>query len=614
MKKNNFKKILLILILSLFASLIGVLLINFNYFFSGKNNKQSFDYKFEKNIINNKVIINTKSKSNFVGKLVIKYHCEEDSDIIIKYIDKDYYGNDKFVELSEKLDNEVYESVNNIYKNVKDLTIEYDADKNVDINSISSLNKFKFNIYIFIYFFSFGMLISIFVLYRNKITDNNIHKFFMFFGLIIGLTFIIIQPNATFYSWDDQIHFMNTYEFFGGNHNWSVGEFSMIDNGQVGRDSIDSFEEQINQMNYLNNNKRSGYSTYTSHFFTISKVAYVAPAFGYHFSKFIGLPFSICFKIGKICILISYLFVMMLAIKTTKVGKRIISFIGLLPSVVFLACQYSYDSPVIAGLTLGFAVLFRWYSDDSFMVDFRTMLLFLFGILFACFTKAIYIPFILLFLFIPYSKFKNKSVARYLKVLLLLIFIMVLYTFVSSDSLSSNLGGDMRGGTTNAGEQLKLILSNPVGYFYVINDTFISQFFVKLVGYDSLGRYAYVGSLTNNIYYFVLLMLFFVALTDNKENILKNHQKILTIIVSIGIMLLIWTALYLSFTPVGLTTINGVQSRYFIPLLFPVLLCLQTPKIDCKFNYSKYNFVILLFIVLINEYLIYLLILKQFCM
>ena len=38
---------------------------------------------------------------------------------------------------------------------------------------------------------------------------------------------------------------------------------------------------------------------------------------------------------------------------------------------------------------------------------------------------------------------------------------------------------------------------------------------------------------------------------------------------------LIWTAMYVSFTPPGSAEIAGVQGRYFVPLMFPLYLALS---------------------------------------
>ena len=42
-------------------------------------------------------------------------------------------------------------------------------------------------------------------------------------------------------------------------------------------------------------------------------------------------------------------------------------------------------------------------------VDFKSMLTFIFAVLYGSFPKAVYIPFILLFLFVPKEKFKSKK-------------------------------------------------------------------------------------------------------------------------------------------------------------------------------------------------------------
>ena len=41
-----------------------------------------------------------------------------------------------------------------------------------------------------------------------------------------------------------------------------------------------------------------------------------------------------------------------------------------------------------------------------------------------------------------------------------------------------------------------------------------------------------------------------------------------------GVAAMVWVAMYLAFTPVGSDYIQGVQARYYIPLLLPLYLCL----------------------------------------
>lgn len=59
--------------------------------------------------------------------------------------------------------------------------------------------------------------------------------------------------------------------------------------------------------------------------------------------------------------------------------------------------------------------------------------------------------------------------------------------------------------------------------------------------------------------------------------------------------MLIWSAMYLSFTPVGEASIAGVQARYYLPLIYLGALLLSNSKI--KVEISKYGLAKLSFIV-----------------
>ena len=57
---------------------------------------------------------------------------------------------------------------------------------------------------------------------------------------------------------------------------------------------------------------------------------------------------------------------------------------------------------------------------------------------------------------------------------------------------------------------------------------------------------------------------------------------------------LIWSSLYIVFTPVGATSILGVQARYYLPLLYPLCMAFYSEKIEGKWNEKTYTMIILL--------------------
>ena len=52
---------------------------------------------------------------------------------------------------------------------------------------------------------------------------------------------------------------------------------------------------------------------------------------------------------------------------------------------------------------------------------------------------------------------------------------------------------------------------------------------------------------------------------------------------------LIWSALYLSYSPVGATHISGVQPRYYYPLMLPLMLLLGNKR--CVIDISQDGYI-----------------------
>lgn len=622
-KKQIFKNCLIVFCLFVASFIIEILIFNFNVILLGDEEKgiQVVDDYLIKSDIDNSVddlevdeqtILRINLENIYVNKLILKYNVDEDVDVVINYIEEDYYGNDKKSTISDKLNDELNEQITNYHNNIKQVEYVFNTADSITIDKILIDNELKINFFrVSFIFCCFILAFILLVGYKKKNFNTFFHRYFIAFGFICGSLFIFLQPANTYMSWDDQIHFKNVLELFGGNINWNIGEFNMITGTPVGmRGSVNSIEEQLNQMEYYNSEIDPSFSTSTSRFITYNKVAYIPSAIGYHLCDKLGLPFSVCFKMGEVMNLVSYLLIFGYAIKISKAGKRLIAVLGLMPGSMFLACQYSYDAAVIAGIMLGIVVLLNWFTDEKSKVDFKSMFIFLFAILYASFPKAIYIPFILLFLFVPKEKFSDKKCMYVTKVLIVVLFVLVVSTFVSPSTLSSS-SGDARGGATNTYEQLRLVINHPFGYAKILKSTFIDLFSNRM--FDSIGNYAYFGKISENMIYLYIILFVFVAFTDVFSKNIKWFQKILLLLVSLGIMILIWTALYLSFTPVGEMVINGVQPRYFIPFLFPLAICFQTDKIKNKIDTHKYDFVLFAILIVILVVSTYKLILVPFC-
>ncbi|MGN1268510.1 MAG: DUF2142 domain-containing protein [Candidatus Aphodocola sp.] len=612
--KEVIKYTILLLVFVMISIVFELLIFNHELLFLDDSKKIIEIKDYQEEINDYSKTISFYLENQYVNKLRLIYQSEEKVKFTLNYKEEDYYHNFKNRKIEDSFDNEVEEAVNNIRSKVKYVEILYETDSNLKIDSIIVDNELELNM--FRIFFMTMCFILVYVLYRFYKKDGNVynlHRYFVLVGLLIGVTIIVLQPATTYYSWDDQIHFLNVYEIFDANGKWDVGEVAMIDSEPVGRDSISSIEEQVNMNEYLNIDEAGNYMSFRSRFIPYNKIAYLPSAIGFHLCKIIKLPFVVCFKVGKFMNLLAYLLIFGYAIKIATSFKRFLVVLGLIPTNLFLATQYSYDPAVVSGLTLGIILLYNVITNKESKVDFKFMILFIGSMLYGCFPKAVYAPFILLFLLIPKDKFKSKKLCNYAKVGIIIITILMMATFVLP-TVSSTTAGDPRGGATSVTDQLKLILTNPIGYIKVLKDTMIDEFFNNFIGKKAIINFSYMKEPSDNLYYIYLLLIIIVGIVENfKDENFKKFSRLFSFVLLMGVVVLIWTALYLSFTPVGLTTINGVQARYFLPLLLPLFLCIKPKNMYLKDFSKKYDLFVLLVPIVVLLLVIFSSILVPYC-
>ena len=122
---------------------------------------------------------------------------------------------------------------------------------------------------------------------------------------------------------------------------------------------------------------------------------------------------------------------------------------------------------------------------------------------------------------------------------------------------------------SNSSKQLTYVLTNPLSYLMILFNTIDNNIYGYL---DQIASHA-LGPLTiGTSYIFVVIVLgILLNLTiekDSKAKLLLNNIEILyTIAITLSTILLIFTSLYIQWTSIYNKLIDGVQGRYFIPLL-----------------------------------------------
>ena len=584
MNKKIYKYIIGIIVCLLLSILTEIIGFNFKAITSSDEKFQ--DVTFSESHNGDETTLKLSTDNRYINKLIIEYQTSKDVNYSLNYSSSGLFNDEKTITFEDIFDDSFNQSVINLDCQPSNAIIVYKQSKTaqLEIKTITIDNSFHFNIVRTIsVFLSFILIFSLICFYRNGFKTSKLHLYFAIVCSLLGAIIIISQPSATYFSFDDQIHFQNIIDLFHVGHTtYSIGEYQLIDSNvsnSAGHNSIDSIEEQRAQ-NELFNSGDSDFSKNVTFAPTYNKIGYLPMAIGYHLARLVNLPFTACFKIGKIFNLLFYVLIMAYAIKTIKIGKRLLSVIALIPANIFLASQYSYDPAVIIGITVFVAHLINLYLDKNTKFDFRIAVIMLASISYACFVKAIYVPFLLLALLIPKERFDSKKQSHLVKIGIIVVAFLLSATFILP-TISGTMESDSRGGNTSVSGQLSTVLSNPLDYATLLGNTAISQFSDMTM--NNFSNYGYIVNQTTisstNFLYILLILLLFTFLTDNDENNLIKKQRFAILIANLATILFIWTALYLTFNPIGNNTIKGVQSRYFLPLFFPLLICLQPKNI-----------------------------------
>lgn len=416
-----------------------------------------------------------------------------------------------------------------------------------------------------------------------KTCERKPHVLFFAIAMIMGIAYIRIAPGELASSWDDQIHYeraLNVANALNGVM-YTADEKIIADTGSVPtrftRQEQEEFHEKINKY----------YEKKTCHYYYPNKlslwsVSYIPAAAGIVLGRGLNLPYFEILKLGRFFSLLFYALVIAAAIKKIPYGKVLLACIGLIPTSVFLASSYSYDFWMVCLGMYGYAVFFSILQQPGHKVQGGELFAMLGSTVLGFIPKMVYFPLLFPYWFIPQNRFENRKEQKKFRIWVILSVIILFISF-----FCGFWEPDPRGGAdVNPARQVKFILGNPLRYLSIL-------FGFLIPGYLSPGRldvsfedYAYLGGgLTYGI---IIILLFVLAYLDRGECSQEGMRKIritgaLSLILTV---LIVPTALYISYTSVGDTTILGCQVRYLYPLLMPFFTFLGRDKIAYKGNRS----------------------------
>lgn len=264
--------------------------------------------------------------------------------------------------------------------------------------------------------------------------------------------------------------------------------------------------------------------------------------------------------------------ILFFAIRYIPFGKHMLAAVCLLPMNMHEAISLAGDTFTFAVAVAFFSfVLYLRYTKKGTMGTKEYILLYVL-LFFIASCKIVYVPLCMLAFLIPVERFGNRG--KYVKHVLLSILEVALtsctWLVISMYILDGKSGG-------KSAEQVWYIFNHPLLYVETMVNTTVTygEGLVKTMLGASLGWLNI--TVNSGIIAMVAANLAYVCIHEKgawKEGE-SNWPRIWTAGTVACVIFVMYTSLYVQWTELGKNIIEGLQGRYFLPVLFPLLLALK---------------------------------------
>jgi uncharacterized membrane protein len=423
----------------------------------------------------------------------------------------------------------------------------------------------------------FLLLIASFFLFQKF--GSSIETIFVVFVLILGIAYMIVLPAES--APDEVRHIISAYNV----SNALLG-------GPEAEEALVYFRaEDLNGLYGSYPNNQAYISMYTNFFHPSQNTEYVLSrrdfiiqtpfwtylpqALGICLGRIFNCNGIITIQLGRLFSLLFFMGVTYYSIKIIPFGKMILFAVSLLPMTLELAASYSYDGMVIALAFLFIALMCRLiFTKESLSIKDIVFPTIVFSLLAP--HKYVYIWLAMLSLLLPREKYKATR-EKWISVGILLgTMTIVLLALKGGQPLYTP------GYATIQYRTLSYCLHNVKEIIDIFCNTvmqrssyYLSTMVGMLLGW--LDMY-----MPQEVLVLSILNLFMATIQTDSDNTVtvKTRHHLVFFMCVLGVFLLTLTAMLLTWTPSWSMVIEGVQGRYFLPVLPLLLFCVQ--KMDIR--------------------------------
>lgn len=459
-----------------------------------------------------------------------------------------------------------------------------------------------FIIYLLV-FFGVNYLIN-----NNKIKNE---KNFLIVMLIYIISILFITPAVEIP--DETYHFYKSYSlskydfskapadnFYNGYINVSKNIKCLYYADAEAKDNVDDVNKLLS---CFKNNDEKKYQI-PANVSNTQTIAYIPSAIIIKIVNIFTNAPVVLFYIGRIVNFIISFLLILLALKVIPKYKKLLLIVVCMPMFIQQMVSYSYDSLLNSCAVLLFAYFIKMY-DQKELISYKQLSIYFLLSFLILHIKLPYFFLSLLIWLIPKEKFKNGLKQKSISIIIFYIITVLLHVLTTKLVAIGNVPDDITGilSGESSKKQLDYLLSNPKNIIKVAYYTFK----LKTIGYlqSLIGCFGWLKFNLHYIYVWCYYIMFGVVVLSLKNVFKDKMQKLYTLILILFISAMIFGGMYLTWTIYQLPYVEGVQGRYFIPVLLPLLLVFIPKNIKLKISDNTiYSFINIIFVAYIFTLLI----------
>ena len=437
------------------------------------------------------------------------------------------------------------------------------------------------------------------VYYLAVIKKTAIEKLYLVCAGFIGVIFMLIVP--PYASADEDRHLLECqdfssaifgYEMQGEKEHW-LRECDA--NTELSRDlSVKNYQ-------YVAENFFAGCDSKEMELKYIDDITYDVDNVIYYYPAIVGITIGrllnfgtiLTYMLARLLMLATYMVITYFALKKIPVFKAGFAMLMLLPSTMQRAATVSYDGLMLAYIFIFVAYVFYYIYNMKTISIVDAIVMALSGVFFAVGKGGAYIPFLLMLFMIPKENFGKKIKYGFIVTgaILLCLVAFIGFNYELFVDIAGSTGGETNEllWTEDEGYTLRDILTAPKRSLKVFINTFImlgGAKYSELIG----NGFGWLQVYVSDIWVVAFSVLIVLTLFNEKEEsfTFTKKQKLMLGVIVVASMGFIILSMWLFWTPLNSNYIEGLQGRYFIPLLIPMFFILKNKLFTVQRRVAPY--------------------------